>query len=550
MKGLRRSHRAPRRLVAALAGALALCGIIAGCGGTSSSSGSGSSGGSSSGSKTAVVAVQAIPPTLDSASFSGGTRPFFTALNSMLFNYDVSSCSVAPSADRLVGQLVKSWTADPGGKSYTITLNDYKSQYGNPLTSEDVKWSLARGEALSPIVKFLSHASAHYSTTDPIQIISPTVFKLNVAQKTPVDLAMFTIPTFSIFDATEAMKHATSKDPWATKWIAAHSDGFGPWQVSTYTQNNEIVFTQNPGYTGPRGNVKTLIMKQIPDPSDQSQLLQSGSINYAGTLTWSQYKSLGSSSSVKVYPCASFSRDWLVLNQASGPLANPKVRSAINMAIDRQALVQGAYAGYGTPSLSAWLPSETPAGVNLPATTESVAQAKALMAQAGYPHGFPLTLTYNAVQPGSQVTQDAILLQSQLQQLGIKLQLNQLAAGNDLQTDESTGKYQALLWSSSAALPGLYFDAGLIEPGSPNNTWSYKSQQYVNLVNQLGAARVGSAAYDKAAAGLGALNISDVPIVALVDTPNIFAMTSNVSNVNAMLRTAVILPDFSQAVIK
>ena len=360
MKGLRRSHRAPRRLVAALAGALALCGIIAGCGGTSSSSGSGSSGGSSSGSKTAVVAVQAIPPTLDSASFSGGTRPFFTALNSMLFNYDVSSCSVAPSADRLVGQLVKSWTADPGGKSYTITLNDYKSQYGNPLTSEDVKWSLARGEALSPIVKFLSHASAHYSTTDPIQIISPTVFKLNVAQKTPVDLAMFTIPDLLDFDATEAMKHATSKDPWATKWIAAHSDGFGPWQVSTYTQNNEIVFTQNPGYTGPRGNVKTLIMKQIPDPSDQSQLLQSGSINYAGTLTWSQYKSLGSSSSVKVYPCASFSRDWLVLNQASGPLANPKVRSAINMAIDRQALVQGAYAGYGTPSLSAWLPSRTP----------------------------------------------------------------------------------------------------------------------------------------------------------------------------------------------
>ena len=535
-------RRPARRFATLIATAAVIGGLLSACGGTSNNGGGGGGG-------TFVAAVQAIPTTLDSISFSGGTRPYFTLLGSQLFNYADASCSVAPSTSQLVGQLAKSWSVDPGGKSYTVTLNSYKSQYGDALTSQDVQWSLERGLALSPIVKFLSAASAHFNVKDPITIVSPTVFKLNVVQATPVDLAMFTIPTYSIFDSVEAKKHATASDPWATKWIAAHSDGFGPWQVQTFTANNEIVFTKNPGFTGARGNVARLIMKQVPDPASQAQLLQSGAINYSGTLTWTQYKSLQSSSGVKVYACAPTSRDWMLLNQAYGPLSKAKVRQAINEAVNRQALVTGAYAGFGTPSLSPFLTSELPAGVSGPTITENVAAAKALMAQAGYPNGFPLTLTYNAVQPGSQVTQDAILLQSQLAQIGIKLSLNQLAAGNDLQGDQSTGKYQAMLWSESGAVPGLYFDAGLIEPGSPNNTWNYKSAAYVAATNQL-AAPVGSAAYVAAARKLAALNVSDVPIVPLVDTPNVFAMTSNISNVAQSLRTAIIIPDASELSMK
>jgi peptide/nickel transport system substrate-binding protein len=540
----RRPHSAMWRLAAAAAAAVAAGGLLAGCGGSSSSGAASSSGGG----QTFVAAVQAIPTNLDSVTFSGGTRPFFTLLGSQLFNYADTACSVAPSTSALVGQLAKSWQLDPGGKSYTITLNDYKSQYGHPLTSEDVQWSLERGLALSPIVKFLSANSADYNLKNPITIVSPTVFKLNVEHITPVDLAMFTIPTYSIFDATEAKLHATSSDPWATKWIATHSDGFGPWQVQSFVPNNEIVFTQNPGYTGSRGNVSTMIMKQVPDPSDQAELLQSGSINYAGSLTWAQYKSLQSNPKVKVYSCAPTSRDWLLLNQAYGPLANVQVRQAINEAINRQALVTGAYAGYGSPALSPFLSSELPAGVSAPSVTESATSAKALMAQAGYPHGFSLTLTYNAVQPGSQVAQDAILLQSQLAQIGITLNLNLLASGNDLQSDQSAGKYQAMLWSESGAVPGLYFDAGLIEPGAPNNTWNYKSPAWIAATNEL-ASQVGSPAYDAAATKLANLVVTDVPIVSLVNTPNVFAVTSNVSNVNASLRTAIIIPDVSELMI-
>lgn len=546
---VRNECRSVRRSTTLLLTAAAASGVLAACGGASASARSSTATtAAKSGGKTFVAAIQAIPPTLDPTAFSGGTRPFFTELGSQLFNYSDPSLSVAPATNKLVGELAKSYKVGAGGKYYTITLNNYKSQYGHPLTSQDVKWSLDRGIALSPIVKFLSFNSAHFNPKNPITIISKTEFRVNVTQRTPVDLAMFTIPTYSIFDSVEAKKHATSKDLWATKWIANHSDGFGPWEVKTFSVNNEIVFASNPGYTGPRGNVSTLILKQVPDPATQAQLLQSGSVNYAGSLTWSQYQSLQKSKNVKVYSGASTSDDWLLLNQSYGPLANPKVRQAISEAINRQALVKGAYAGFGEPALNAFIPSEL-TGLNDPKLSENVADAKKLMAAAGYGNGFPLTLTYNAVQPGSQVTQDAILLQSQLSQIGITLTLNQLAAGNDLQTDQSTGKYQAMLWSESGAVPGLYFDAGLVEPGAPNNTWGYKSTAWVAATNKL-AAPFGSKSYDSGARTLANLMVTDFPIVPLVDTPNVFALTANVQNVNKSLRTAIIIPDFSQVTMK
>jgi peptide/nickel transport system substrate-binding protein len=171
MKVTNSFRRSVRRFAAFTAAGAALVGVLAGCGGSSSSSSSNASSASTGGGKTFVAAVQAIPSSLDAANFNGGTRPFFTLMNSQLFAYNVNSCSTAPSAAALTGVLAKSWSTDPGGKSYTITLNDYKSQYGNPLTSEDVQWSLERGLALSPIVKFLSLDEAHFNPKDPITIL-------------------------------------------------------------------------------------------------------------------------------------------------------------------------------------------------------------------------------------------------------------------------------------------------------------------------------------------------------------------------------------------
>jgi len=179
-----------------------------------------------------------------------------------------------------------------------------------------------------------------------------------------------------------------------------------------------------------------------------------------------------------------------------------------------------------------------------------VSAAKALMASAGYPHGFALTLVYNEVQPGPQADQLAILLQSQLSAIGIQLNLDHTPSAATWETDNETGNYQAELYSSLPVIPDVYFDALLIAPGSINNTWHFENPQYLALFKKLSGATPGSPTFNSAATQLGVLNTTLLPVVNLVNTPNIFAMTSNVTLTTASLRTITVLPDFSQLEMK
>jgi peptide/nickel transport system substrate-binding protein len=509
--------------------------------------GCGSSTNSASANKTYVEAEQALPPTLDPASFSGGTRSYLITMDSQLVGYAGTSCSAQPNSDKLVGVLAKSWKYSADRKSMTVTLNDYKSQYGNPLTAEDVKWSLDRGRAVSPIVGFLSANSIHLTKTDPITVDSKSKFTFNFDSPTPIDMAMWAVPSFTILDEVAIKKHTTAKDPWGADWLKTHSASFGPWGVSAFAANNTLTMVKNAGYGGTRGNITKVIMKQVASGSDEAQLIQSGAINYARDLTWDQLKSVQSSKKVSVNLCAPISRDWMLLQQKSGPFKSLAVRQAISMALDRSKLAQGAFAGLGTASTAGFLPGYLK---GVPGTSkikdDQVADAKALLATAGYPNGFSFTLGYNASQPGPEVAQLGVLLQSQLKAIGVTVNLDPLTSGNDLQQAESTGTYQALLWSSGSARPSIYFEAGLIEPGSPNNSWGYTATKYVDLVNQLGSATAGSSDYTAAVKGLTNLNVTDVPVVQLVDTPNAFVLSSNVTNLNKALGTIMILPDPSQ----
>lgn len=535
----RRRFRGLLRPAALSASLLTAVSLVAACG-------SGTSGGttSSSGGATFVAAIPALPPTLDPTLFSGGTRPYMSFLDSFLFGFKSTGCDTPLSANNLVGNLAKSWTKSADRKSYDIVLNNEKSSYGNKLTSADVKWSVDFAIANSPISKYLSSADAHYAK-NPITVVSPTEFKLNVDQATPDDLGLFAIPTFSIFDSTEMKKHATKGDPWGKKWLATHSAGFGPWNVDSFDSGNQIVMSKNPGYTNTRGNVSKLIIKQVADPSDQSQLLQSGSINYAGALTWSQYKSLQSNSKTKVYACAPVSRDVMVLNFKDAALGNAKVRQAISLALDRNQLNSGAYSGLGTPATTALIPSEMPPNASsVPTYTTDVAKAKSLMAQAGFSKGFSFTLGYNENQPGSQVQQSSILIQNELKQIGITVNLNHIANGNDFNQDFQTGKYQAVLYYSGAALPSTYFDVSLEAPGSPNVSWGFTDKTFAGYVQQVGTSEVGSSTYNDALTKIANYNATQLPWIPLVNTPNIFAMTANVSGVDGAVTPIVPQPAY------
>jgi len=138
---------------------------------------------------------------------------------------------------------------------------------------------------------------------------------------------------------------------------------------------------------------------------------------------------------------------YLAMNMLQKPLDNPKVRQAINYAINKDALTKVAFSGYATAAEGV-APQGVEYAVKIGPWPYDVAKAKQLMAEAGYPNGFETELWsgYNNT-TAQKVTQ---FLQQQLQQIGIKTKITLLEAGQRVEKVES--------WQDPATAPvRLYY---------------------------------------------------------------------------------------------
>jgi peptide/nickel transport system substrate-binding protein len=121
-----------------------------------------------------------------------------------------------------------------------------------------------------------------------------------------------------------------------------------------------------------------------------------------------------------------------------------KVRRAVSLAIDREALIQGPYQGFGTPSKSG-LSSGYDHDHASEYYTYNPERAKKLLAEAGYPNGFDFTLTYSPTRPGAHAEQVAILIADMLKKVGMRAKLNLIAGASEFEftkkgPKESRGK--------------------------------------------------------------------------------------------------------------
>ena len=119
------------------------------------------------------------------------------------------------------------------------------------------------------------------------------------------------------------------------------------------------------------------------------QLLISGDVHFAQALTLDQYLSLDEDGSdgVDVYNCVGPQRDAFNLNYADPALADTRVRQAISMALDRDALIAGAYQGLASPSIAGLHQGFKDGLAKMPNYQYDPDRAKELLAEAGHAHG-------------------------------------------------------------------------------------------------------------------------------------------------------------------
>lgn len=164
--------------------------------------------------------------------------------------------------------------------------------------------------------------------------------------------------------------------------------GTGPYVFSEWNRGESITAVANPDYWGDAPSIAEFRVRFIPDSQTALAALQAGEVDLVLDILPEQVDLVPQAKSV---PATEFS--FVQFNTYKPELNDPRVRIALNMAVDKDLLAETLYGGYARPNAAQHL-SETMLGYNddLEAFPFDPDRARELLAEAGYPDGFELTM--------------------------------------------------------------------------------------------------------------------------------------------------------------
>lgn len=302
--------------------------------------------------------------------------------------------------------LAKSWTVSDDGLTYTFTLNSgVKFHDGTDFDADDVVFSLnrARGEDSVNAQKGL------FKTIASVQAVNPTTVQVTLTQPTGSLL-------FNLGWGDAVMVAPESADDNKTNPV-----GTGPFKLGKWVKGDRIELVKNNNYWGSAKVLDKATFKFIADPSAAFSALMAGDVDaFPNFPAPENIPMFQSDPRFTVVIGSTEGETILSINNAKPPFDKLMVRQAIAHGINRQAIIDGAMFGQGTPIGSHFAPHH-PAYLDL---TERYnydpAKAKKLLAQAGYPDGFDATLT---LPPPSYARRGGEIIAADLKKIGINLKI-------------------------------------------------------------------------------------------------------------------------------
>jgi peptide/nickel transport system substrate-binding protein len=284
----------------------------------------------------------------------------------------------------LVPGLATAWERSSPTVWHLHLRDGVRFQDGTPLDAAAVKNSLERVTALLPYAADLLNITRIDATG-------------------PLDLDIETSEPFAALpnQLTDAITVVYAPASFDAEGQFVKPIGTGPWRFVDYVKQDRTVVERFDSYWGDAPSLKRVVYRYIPDHNSRSLALEAGEIDFATNLPPADVERLRADPDFKVYTAPTAGLYYGAFNTVGDtPLADPRVRLALNYLIDRDVLVQGALDGIGEPAWQFFAPQFpwVPKGVS-PYKVDT-AKAAALLAQAGYAKqdgkwqrdGKPLTL--------------------------------------------------------------------------------------------------------------------------------------------------------------
>jgi peptide/nickel transport system substrate-binding protein len=418
--------------------------------------------------------------------------------------------------------LATKWEQTP--KLVTFTLRKgVKNQYGHEFTSADVKYTYDRNMALNAIGKFILTVNGNVTG---IKTEGPYKFSYITSGPAPVMMAALASAYAKPVDSVEVKKHATKKDPWATKWMSRNTAGWGPYDLTTFNAGKQVVLTPSKTYWdgAPQNEIKIL---PIPDASNRLDSLKKGDVNLAVGLTPQQNKDASGDDALHQFRFNGNVALNLYPNEKQvPPVKNKLVRQAMHYAIPTQQIIDQVYLGYAFNPKSIVPPYLAGFTDEFWPYTYDPDKAKDLMKQAGYADGFDMDIFYAS--ESATLAQVAPIVQAAYAEIGIKAKLRPVPQSQILTRAFGARDMDSFFVDLAANVPPALANlAGIWQTGLFGNDTFYSNKDFDK------AAQAASSTYDlndPANAEMQKIVAEDPPTVMMAGLQFVADTSSNVEN--------------------
>ncbi|MFC5760785.1 MULTISPECIES: ABC transporter substrate-binding protein [unclassified Rhizobium] len=346
---------------------------------------------------------------------------------SLLVRLDMNDTS------KVKGDLAESWTVSDDGLTYTFKLKPgLKFASGNPITAEDVAWSFERAVKLdkSPAFILTQFGLTGDNVTEKAKAVDATTFTFTVDKPYAPSFVLncLTATVASVVDKKLVMDHVKPvtvdadhkyDNDFGNEWLKTNYAGSGAYKLREWRANEVVVMERNDNYYGEKAKLNRVIYRYMKESSAQRLALEAGDIDIARNLEPGDLDAVSKNADLATTNAPKSTVYYVSLNSKNENLKKPEVQEAFKYLVDYDAIGATLIKGIGEIHQT-FLPTGQLGALNENPYKLDVAKAKELLAKAGLPDGFSVTMDVRNTQP---VTGIAESMQQTLAQAGVKMEI-------------------------------------------------------------------------------------------------------------------------------
>ena len=296
----------------------------------------------------------------------------------------------------IIPELAERWEISSDGKVYTFYLRDgVKFHDGTPFSSEDVVATFKK--IISPPLGVASTFRDNFTMINKVEAVDRLTVRLQLEHPFPPLLELLTGGTNLFFCMIIYPKKVLEENNYDLRKVIA--PGTGPFRLKEHRAGEKWVYERNPNYWDPElPYIDTLELIHVPQMSDRGSAVLTGQAD----LTWNASVDVWREAErrkdiVSVFKTPSLASHTAHINNERKPFNDKRVRRAIFLAVSRQN-IHKAYQDQEPIAMGRWMSSAAPYAPPpaelekipgyRPDKTADIAEAKRLLAEAGYPNGF------------------------------------------------------------------------------------------------------------------------------------------------------------------